>query len=300
MARDTRAPPPGAPPPGESAAGQHRVAWPGAAASSDRGQAHSQHSRSRATCHDARPGDTTTGWLASEEAPGEPGWRARQPAVGDRRPLAAERRSGRGTRREVPFALPAGSPGRLRGPRRRGAHAMRHGPGRDRPEGHCHHPHRAGTLRRAMCEPTRLLPPAPHLASGGGSEREPGTQGTGWFINRSPKVDPERSYSLGLALRRPTGSTCHCRTALTATPAEIADGPPGQRTGLQFLGHEPWLWPNARLKTADGERPEARRPTRSACPGLTVGRSLWEPMLSLSVLFRDQSRSWPARAEPPD
>jgi hypothetical protein len=42
-------------------------------------------------CHDARSGDTTAGWLAGEEIPGEPGRRARQPAVGDR---LAQRRPG--------------------------------------------------------------------------------------------------------------------------------------------------------------------------------------------------------------
>lgn len=140
MARDTQAPPERSCPPGESAAGRRRAAWPGAAASSDRGPGHRQHSRSRRHCHDARSGDTTAGWLAGEETPGEPERRARQPAAGDRLarlPLSAGAGAGPGGKCHVPSQL-----GALHGCAARadvGPTPRRHGPGRDRPEGHCHH-----------------------------------------------------------------------------------------------------------------------------------------------------------------
>ena len=110
MARDTQAPPERSCPPGESAAGRRRAAWPGAAASSDRGPGHRQHSRSRRHCHDARSGDTTAGWLAGEETPGEPERRARQPAAGDRLarlPLSAGAGAGPGGKCHLPSRLGA-------------------------------------------------------------------------------------------------------------------------------------------------------------------------------------------------
>jgi hypothetical protein len=138
----------------------------------------------------------------------------------------------------------------------------------------------------------------PSRFPGGMGTRAGHTQGTGWFINRSPKVDPERSYSPGLAPPPAHRSACHYWTALTAIPAEIADGRPGQRTDLQFLGREPWLRPNARAEDSRRQtaRGQADRPQRLPWPHhrpITLGA---DPALaSLSVISPAPSLRAPTR-----
>jgi hypothetical protein len=197
--------------------------------------------------------------------------------------------------------LRAGSPGRLRGPRRRGVHARRHGPGRDRPEGHCHHSTLTGrepsgrprARRPGCCRQRPISLPGGIGTRAGHTHKAPGGSSTA-----APKVDPERSYSPGLAPPPAHRSACHYWTALTAIPAEIADGRPGQRTDLQFLGHEPWLRPNARAEDSRRQtaRGQADRPQRLPWPHhrpITLGA---DPALaSLSVISPAPSLRAPTR-----
>jgi len=109
----------------------------------------------------------------------------------------------------VPF--PAGSLGRLRGPRRRGTHARRHGPGRNRPE---------ATVITAR--PPGGNPPVGHVRAGrAAAASAPSRFRGGRNASRAhtrhrvvhqpqPQGSPERSYSPGLA-PPPAGSACHCR-----------------------------------------------------------------------------------------
>ena len=198
-------------------------------------------------------------------------------------------------------ALPSWVPGRLRGPRRRGAHARRHGAGRDRQEGHCHHSGLTGRepsvgqcTRPGCCRQRHISVP------GGIGTRAGHKQGPGWFINRSPKVDPEQSYSPGFVPRRSIVVPLATAGLLSQQDRlRLQMGFPISVQVSSSSGMSHGCGPTPGLKTADGKRPEARRPARSAYPGPAIGQSLWEPTPSLSVTFRDQSCSWPARAEPP-
>ena len=90
--------------------------------------------------------------------------------------------------------------GRLSGPRRRGAHARRHGAGRDRQQGHCHHSRLTGrepsgwpcASRPGYCRQHPISRP-------GGAEREPRAHKIppGGSSTAAQRVDPERSYSPG-------------------------------------------------------------------------------------------------------
>jgi transcriptional regulator with XRE-family HTH domain len=132
--------------------------------------------------------------------------------------------AGAGPGREVPICSSRPGPRRLSGPRQRGAHARRHDAGRDRQEGRSHQ--RRLTGREPSGRPCASRPGCcrqRHISLPGGVGTRAGhTPGPGWFINRSPKVNPERSYSPGFPPaglswpRCPVPNCSHRKTGLRA------------------------------------------------------------------------------------